>query len=244
MSESSFSVIYPKIGAGPLVVPSTFGYVSGYQKPKDITEQIHILERVFPVLSHKPTIVPIDARAVPDGAEGWFVIPPWPLIAPTYTGAILVALEGLEEVKGVKVYQYCYGKIGSRNLSRNFTTERALRSLGGDEEHWWETMFTIPAQLGFHHRGASPYWVKRALREHEFGLGLFEGIIMLITHPERLDGNDDLWIEFPGDNFSPNPEGESIHTPFINIIDGEIGVGTSLSNIPGARYGSATWFLP
>ena len=67
---------------------------------------------------------------------------------------------------------------------------------------------------------------------------------MLITHPERLSCNDDLWIECPGDSYSFTPDNDPLSTPFLNIIDGEIGVGTVPTYEPGARYGSATLFLP
>lgn len=241
----SSSVIYPKKGEGPFIVPSTFGYASGYTEAKSVPKQIEILTKTYPFLYFRDTpLALIDTEAVRDGAEGKFVIPHWATFARTYTAAILVALEGLKETMGVKIYHYCHGKIGSRNFLRGYDNELALRSLCGEKNEWWNTVYTISAQFGVHYRGASPYWVKRSLRDREFGLGLFEGIIMLVTHPERLSSDNDLWIEFPGDSFSPDPKGEPTHTPFINIINGEIGIGTSLSMMPGARYGSATWFMP
>lgn len=245
LAESSSSMIYPKIGEGPLIVPSTFGYASGYTKAKNIHEQVDILYKLFPFLYHKLLTVPVSTSTAPDGAEGYFVIPPWQLFAPTYPDAIMVMVERLRRALGRSVYLYCLGKIKNENFSRNINTEKALRNLGGSEDEWWRKMTIIPAQFGIYYRGASPLWVKRSLRAREFSLGLFEGMVMLITHHERLNCNTDLWIEFPGDSFYPHSEGTATHhTPFINIVDGEIGIGTSPTNEPSARFGSATGFLP
>lgn len=239
------SVVYPRIGASPQIVPSTYGYVSGYTGAKSIPEQVNILCRLFPSLAVNFSNIQTVAGAAPDNTEGFFVIPHWSLVAQTYNDAVLAGLEVLGNARGREVYHYSFNKMGHRNLIRNFNTERAFRSLSGDEEEWWHKTFIVPAQFGVQYRGISPAWAKRAYRKREFGLGLFEGIIMLITHPERLKSNDDLWIEFSGDNYYPFPDEKlPIHTPFMNIINGKIGVGTSLTNMSGARYGSATWFLP
>lgn len=244
MSVSTSSVIYPRRGERPQIVHSTYGYASGYKKPKSIPEQVDILWRQFPFLTRELLDVSTTERPAHDFAEGWFVVPHWGLFAQTYSEAFLIALEQLKKVRGGKVYQYCSGRMGIHNLCRNLGTEGALRGLSGGDEKWWSNIAIIPAQFGIRYRGVSPYYAKRTFRERELGLGLFEGIIMLITHPERLNSDDDLWIEFPGDSYYPCPEGMPIHTPFMNIVDGEIGVGTSLTNEPGAHYGSATWFLP
>lgn len=247
---SSSSVIYPrkkgkkKKDKRPLIVPSTFGYASGYTKAKSIPEQIDILYKLFPFLYHRLFTIPISTRAVPNGAEGYFVIPPWQLFAQTYHEAIIILIGRLGRALGRSVYLYCHGKIKCKNLSRDINTENALKYIGGGADDWWKTMIIIPAQLGIYYRGASPLWVKRSLRAHEFSLGLFEGMIMLATHHERLNCDDDLGIEFPGDSFFPKPEKKDIHhTPFINIVNGKIGIGTSPTDKPGECFGSATGFL-
>ncbi len=242
MQKSSFSMIYPEIGKRIQIAPSKYGYASGYRKPKSIQKQAEILSKVFPLLSHQLLNVPIFEQKELGFTEGLFVIPHWLLIAQTYHDAVLTALERLREIRGGRVYQYSFGKMRSNYLSRGSSTERAFKIIGG--ERWWSRVVTIPAQFGIDYRGVSSQWAKRMFREREYGLGLFEVIIMLITHPERLDNNDDLWIECPGDSYAVIAEKDPINTPFVNIIDGEIGIGSVPSNEPGARYGSATWLLP
>ncbi|KKT81716.1 MAG: hypothetical protein A2V96_02795 [Candidatus Yonathbacteria bacterium RBG_16_43_6] len=242
--SGTVSIIYPRIGEKIQVVHSTYGYASGYRKPKSIPEQVNTLCGVFPHITRELLGTSTTTKPVPAFAEGLFVIPHWGLIAQTYASAVLAALEELEAVRGSKICKYYRGEIGSENFRRNFNTERALRSIHGGDEDWWHKVFTIPAQFGIQYRGASSHWAKRTFTKCEFGLGLFEVIIMLITHPERLSCNDDLWIECPGDSYSFTPDNDPLSTPFLNIIDGEIGVGTVPTYEPGARYGSATLFLP
>jgi len=231
--------IYPEIDRRIQIVPSTYGYTSGYQKSKSIPDQVAILRRLFPSLVRELLAIPITVPPAPDFTEGWFVVPHWSLVAQTYSQAVSIAISALERAHGGQIYQYCFGKLESANLKRNYSTERAMRAIHEGKGK----VLTIPAQFGIRYRGVSSYRAKRMYIEHEFGLGLFEVIIMLITHPERLKNNNALWIECPGDSYAYTPEQGPVGTPFLNIIDGKIGIGTVSTIEPDARFGPATWFL-
>ena len=69
---------------------SNLGYLSGY-KPKSITEQIKILNQLFPNIGFAKEKL-ADGQ-LPLGAEGWFAIPRWKKIAPTYGEAVQKVLD-------------------------------------------------------------------------------------------------------------------------------------------------------
>ena len=78
---------------------------------------------------------------------------------------------------------------------------------------------------------------------NEFGLGAFAVGIMLLTHPERLQHHDDLWIDCAGDEYSPVAVGIFGHAPCFDFRGVEIGFGTRWTGAPRARYGAVSGFL-
>jgi hypothetical protein len=60
---------------------------------------------------------------------------------------------------------------------------------------------------------------------------------MLLTHPERLQHHDDLWIDCAGDEYDyPNADGQFGDSSFSDL-GGEVGAGAF------ERCGSASAFL-
>ena len=78
----------------------------------------------------------------------------------------------------------------------------------------------------------------------EFGLGAFEVAIMLLTHPERLLHEDDLWIDCAGGEFAPETNGAFSDAPIFDFSDGRLGFGTGPASLANANYGSASGFSP
>ncbi len=66
-------------------VESNYGYFSGY-KPKGIIEQTNILRQFFPGIGSADE--KLAEQPLPPNAEGWFAIPRWEKIAPTYGEAV------------------------------------------------------------------------------------------------------------------------------------------------------------
>ncbi len=75
-------------------VKSSYGYLSGY-KPKGVTEQTNILRQLFPGVGFADE--QNEPRPVPPNAEGWFAIPRWQTIAPTYGEAVQKVLDTLKK---------------------------------------------------------------------------------------------------------------------------------------------------
>lgn len=101
----------------------------------------------------------------------------------------------------------------------------------------------VGGQFGLHHRGRSVPRTRVMMASDEFGFGVKDVATMLLTHLYRLNGNDHLWVECPGDEYSPRAD---------DIFEDSIGFAHNLDYLrlvvsTTQRYsasGSATGFLP
>ena len=78
----------------------------------------------------------------------------------------------------------------------------------------------------------------------EFGLGAFAIGCMLLTHPERLQHSNDLWIDCAGDEFSPDGDSDFSSAPYFRFSDGKVKFAASYVGIAYDYYGTASGFLP
>ena len=99
-------------------VTSKYGYLSGYKNPKGITEQTNILRQLLPgyrICRRKDR----QPSRVPEGAEGWFAIPKWQSVAPTYGEAVQKVLDLIKKTRDGKFYNYREGQLGPKNLRQS-----------------------------------------------------------------------------------------------------------------------------
>ena len=221
-------------------VASKFGYVSGYRKPKSIVEQNAILRQIFPGAGFANDSL---ARGpVPEGAEGWFAIPRWEIIAPTYGEAVEKVLAAHSERCGGNCINYREGKLGDRYFRQSDATRAAFQKLAEGQKGY--DILVLAAQFGILHRGRSVRRVRTMMRSNEFGLGAFAVGIMLLTHPERLRHYDDLWIDCAGDEYSPDGDGTFENSPYFGFYGGWLEFQTGRFEDANDLYGSASGFLP
>ncbi len=222
-------------------VSSTYGYLSGYKKPKSITEQTNILRQMFPGIGFADE--KLAEREVPKNADnGWFAIPKWQSLAPTYGEAVQLVLNKLNESRNGAFYNYREGELGPDQLRQSAKTVSMFQKLAEEQSKY--DILVVAAQFGIRHRGRSVRRVREILLGNEFGLGAFAVGIMLLTHPERFQHDNDLYIDCAGDEFKPSDEHEFSRAPIWNFDDDELkfdacGVGNADFN-----YGSASGFLP
>lgn len=232
-------------------VKSGYGYLSGY-KPTSLHDQTNLLRKLFPGISvaSPSLLMQVEEKkiALPQNAEGWFVIPNWKkhpeIFGSTYSAAVQKVLDTLSETRKGRFYNYRDGAIDEQHLRQSARTEEFLAKLA--EEQGNPDILIIPAQFGIRHRGRS---VRRA-REvmvnttGEIGLGAFAVGCMLLTHPNRLQHYDDLWIDCAGDEFSPEADGVFSESPCFFFGGGKLWFGAG--GVDGARdlYGSASAFSP
>lgn len=221
--------------------PSKYGYFSGY-KPNErkIDEQVRRLHALFPNLG-SVFISPIGQWLPPDGVEGWFAIPRWQSIAPTYGEAVELVLNKIMETRGGKFRSFAQGVLGPQYLRQSTKTVQIFQNFGGQQQG--HDILVIPAQFGLRHRGRSTRRAREVMRSREFGLGAFAIGIMLLTHPERLQHFDDLWIDCAGDEFSPVADGHFGYVPFFRFSDNKVCFGMRWAGNANEVYGSASGFV-
>lgn len=226
-------------------VASSYGYLSGYTKPKDVIWQSNRLRELFPGVGFH------DDKAaqmvVPEGAEGLFVIPVWQSFAKahgvsTYVEAVKIVLAKLKET--CKFFNYREDEVTSANLRETAWKAECMAKVAESQKGY--DLLVIPAQFGIVHRGRSVRRARVVIGRKGFGLGAFEVGIMLLTHPERLANYDDLWIDCAGDEFKPSGEREFSNAPvfFFHFDELEFGTVVEWVGFAHVHYGSASAPLP
>ena len=218
-------------------VKSSYGYFSGYEKPRSITEQCNILRQIFPGVGYADE--KLAEGELPKHAEGWFAIPKWQTIAPTYAEAVQKVLDAIKKARNGKFYNYREGQIVNERLRQSNKTEAMFAKLGDEQKD--HDILVVPAQFGIRHRGRSVRSAREVMNANECGLGAFAIGIMILTHPERLSHYDDLWIDCAGDEFNhPDSDVRLDLAPCFGFDEGEVEFFTGYVGITSDSYGSAS----
>ena len=222
-------------------VKSSYGYLSGYKKPKGITEQTNILRQLIPGIGFANE--ELAQKPLPENgeAEGYFAIPRWESVAKTYGEAVQKVIDMIKQTRNGNFYNYREGQLGSRYLQQSGKTAKAFRKLGEEQKGY--DILVVPAQLGLRHRGRSVRRACEVFTANEFGLGAFAIGIMLLTHPERFQHYDDLWIDCVGDEFAPEADGVFSRAPLFCFGGDEVEFDTRRVGRARGGYGSASGFL-
>jgi len=241
------------------VVESEFRYLSGYRKARPIDEQIAILR-----LSEKFFLQfrgPIDWElnekqkqllAVPAslGSEGYFAVV-FDSIMVTHhendpavdqSGPVTRVLQALSKQRDGRLVNHREGKLGPEYYRRSKRSADIMRQL-------WESqgcptgIILVPAQLGFTHRGKLVLRARVVIRGSELPLDAYEVLQMVLTHENRLKHYDDLWINLPGSEYSPDANGGFEYALCVWFSDGRVGFGYDGVDDADRGYGSASGFL-
>ncbi len=223
-------------------VESSYGYLSGYSKPKSLQEQVAILRKLFPGLGECDFA--LGYKELPDGAEGNFAIPRWQKLAPAYGDALQKVLDELSKAYGGRFHNYRKGQLGPSNLRQSTKSAAMWEKLGNEQKG---DILVVPAQFGIRHRGRSVRRAREVMRQAEFGLGAFAVGIMLLTHDDRLKNYDDLWIDGAGDEFHDPQDSDAPldHAPLFFFNGDKLGFDAGWSGDADGYYGSASgWSVP
>jgi len=218
-------------------VSSSYTYPKGY-KVKGITEQTNILRQLFPGIGFADE--KIAEQTLPSNAEGWFAIPKWETLAPTYGEAVEKVLAMIASKR--KFYNYRDGHLGAEYLRQHVKTVKMFQKLGDEQKDF--DILVVPAQFGLRHKGRSVRRGREVFIVNEFGLGAFAIGIMLLTHPEREIQWEQLHIDCAGDEYAPDGDGEFVHAPDFGWSDGGLSFGTHWTGNVHGQFGSASGFLP
>ena len=220
-------------------VESKYGYLSGYE-PKPIVEQMKVLRKLFPEVGSIDEKL-AEADLLPN-AEGWFAIPRWKKIAPTYGKAVQKVLDLIKQTRDGKFHNYREGKLGPQHLRQHAKTAKMFHAIGDEQKD--HDVLIVLAQFGLNHRGKSVRRAREVMNASEFGLGAFATGIMILTHPERLQDYNDLWIDCAGDEYAPGAGGDFSHALYFSFDGGEVRFRASRIGGPGGSCGSVSGFVP
>ena len=220
-------------------VESSYGYLSGY-KPKGITEQTNILRQLFPGIGFANE--KLAEQPLPPNAKGWFAIPKWQSVAKTYNEAVQKVLDLIKKQRKGMFYNWREGKLGEKYFRQHERTAKKLETLAEQQKDY--DILVVATQFGLRHRGRSVRRAREVFTANEFGLGAFEIGCMLLTHPERLQHYDDLWIDCAGNEYAPDADGAFSYALCFFFSAGGVRFGTCWFGSAGGYYGSASGFLP
>lgn len=222
-------------------VESTYGYLSGYKpNSKSIAEQVKRLQELLPGIGSANE--KLAEHPIPEGAEGFFAIPRWQKVGKTYEEALQKVLDLIKQTRNGAFYNYREGQIGPDRLRLRAKTAKALETLGQQQEG--SDILVIPCQFGKRHAGRS---VRRALEvmpAQEFGNDPFTIACMLLTHPERLQHYDDLWIDCAGAEYDCGEDGSFDGAPCFCFSGGGVEFDGGCAGNANVGYGSSSGFLP
>jgi hypothetical protein len=176
-------------------VPSNRVYPPTY-RVRPVEAQVTEMKKFFPSLGG--CLEKLARQPLLEGAEGWFAIPRWQALAPTYNEAVEMVLSALTTKR--KFQNRIFGRLGPTYLRQSERSKLAEKILADQQQG--QDFIVLAAQAGMLHRGCSARRARLAMAGNEFGLGIFAISCMLLTHPERLSSADTLMIDCGGDEYS------------------------------------------
>lgn len=218
---------------------SDYGYLSGYALPNGLGHQLEVLREHFPNLRPSTVNTQFVECGVLPAEKGLFYVPRWQLIAPTYNDAVVKALDALRRARKGKLDNPCEGRLGPEYLRETDRKRLGFEKIAHAQPG--QDILVVAAQFGLRHRGRSVRRARAVMLGNEFGLGAFEVLIMLLTHPERLQHYDDLWLDCAGDEYSPCATEQFEDCPYLY---GKITFNTHWFGRATDFCGSVSAFLP
>lgn len=178
-------------------IESNFGYPDGF-RIRTVQEQVETLLKHFQNLDTS-YIEELAKGALPESAEGWAVIPKPKKVGKTYYEALSKAIALI--AKNRKFHNWQEEALTEWHLRPFYT--RAVVWLNEQPGDFW----VVPFQFGLKWRGHSVRNAEERFADNEYGLGPYEVAILLLTHPDRLTGSDQLCIDCAGSDYRPDAEG-------------------------------------
>lgn len=232
-------------------VESRFGYLSGY-KPgvMDLDRQIAEIQNLFMGLggANPKYLEKVKSGIIelPKSAEKWGAVPNWKkhpeIFGDNYNEAFQKVLDTFAKSLKGKFCNYREGKLGSGYLRQ---TERSInfwQELANEQGN--PDILIVPIQFGKLHAGRSVRRAHEVFQINEFGLGALATVALLMTHSERLQHFDDLWIDCAGDEYSPKAGGDFYRALYLYFNGGEVRLDTNDVVYDNDHFGSVSGFLP
>lgn len=226
-------------------VSSNWGYLSGYgNRTISLKEQAALLLKTFPEFEGVTFDASLQDMPLPKGAENPVILPNWRLLDDDYGRACQKVFRKVHEVYGGKAVNYLEheGGLTEKHLREGAQKRAAMEQIRKAQKG--HDFLVVTVQLGFLHRGRSVRRARVVMRDSgQFGLGLFEILILLLTHSNRLKSHGDLGIDCAGDEVSLKGDGRFTRAPFVKIFGRVLKVRPGRIDYMFGSYGSASGFL-
>jgi hypothetical protein len=161
-----------------------------------VEAQVSALRKIFPSLGNCQE--KLGRIPLPDEPEGWFAIPRWQALAPTYGEAVEKAIAALAARR--KFSNRIAERLGEAYLRQTERARLAEKTIADQQSN--NDILVVAAQAGMLYRGSSARRTRAILTINEFALGAFAIACILLTHPERLSASETLMIDCGGDEYS------------------------------------------
>jgi len=183
-------------------VASDYGYPDGF-KIRSVQEQVKILLALEPFKKLDASHVEeLASRELSQDAEGWAVIPKLLKVAKNYHRALDIVLDLIAANRQFRNRRK--GELTKKHLRLTEKTAKAHAKLDEQPGDFW----VFPFQFGLRHAGSSVRRARVCFAENEFGLGVYEAAVLLLTHADRIAGPDQLYIDCAGIEYAPNADGD------------------------------------
>jgi hypothetical protein len=224
-------------------IESSFGYAPDY-KLGDIDTQIKMLRKIFPDIGRPNQGLLRQSKEgrmeLPAGAEGWFAIPHWSKVANTYSKAVEIVRSLLNQAYNGRFNKYLQDQLGPQYL---LETSKKLRAMEMLKQSQNEDILLIPAQFGVRHRGRSVRRACAVMNSCEFGLGIYEIGIMLLTHLNRLKHHNVLRIDCAGDEYRPDADSNLPCVLQFDFAGNWLGISYRPPRSVNIHHGSVSGFI-
>jgi hypothetical protein len=236
------------------VVESSYGYFSGYRKARPVDEQIAILckhdwgREVDWTLNEEQK--KLLAGPVPQGSEDYFAVVFDQTMVTHYeedksidqSVPVTCVLKALFKQHNGRIANYLEGELKKKYYRRSKKSAEMMK-------HLWKSqgspsgVLLIPAQLGIAYAGNSVLRARVVIRGSEFPLDAYEVLQMVLTHENRLQHHDDLWLDLPGAEYSPAADGIFACALYIGFSDKFLEFDYCDADRKSGNYGSASGFV-
>lgn len=231
---------------------STYGYLSGYKKPRKVEDQIDILRAEWPQLNPDKAIR--FARDVyqtfdlPSWVEGPGVIIRPGYFSDQYGEEVEEILKALKKSYDGNFINYLEDELGTEYLRQH---QRTVSNLMAIAEQQPGDLLVVPFQFGIRypvegkkHIVSSVRRAREKFTTNEFGGCVKNNGTMLMTHTERLRNYDDLWMDCSGDERAPGADGDFSRAPVLEFNGGHGRLSACWIDFVLARYSSPSFLRP
>ncbi|MGC9159215.1 MAG: hypothetical protein ACP5FH_09505 [Terracidiphilus sp.] len=217
-------------------VGSDRSYPATY-KVRPIEAQVTELRTCFPALGSCQE--KLARKPLPEGAEEWFAIPRWEVLAPSYGEALERVLDVLAARR--KFQNRIPGRLGPEYLRSSDRSRMAEKILADQQPR--NDILVVAAQAGMRHRGCSARRARQRMAGNEFGLGAFAVGCLLLTHPERLSREDTLMIDCSGDEYSMHGDSTFDRVPLFDFDISGVALSIFYEDRSRNLWGTPSGFL-